>query len=153
MFVSAVRENDWPLHLCAVEKILPYYFAFQLRTLAMGCVIIVQGTWSTENVHDRRRRHASSPWTDSEGMWGGGATMHGRSCELLALTTVIVNYSCKKGYNTHHCTCNKTSDAMHSFCKCKGHASCFNPATVWESLQKQLAIWVRRSQVQRSPWP
>ena len=26
-FVRAEREGDWPLHLCAVEKMLPYFFA------------------------------------------------------------------------------------------------------------------------------
>ena len=27
MFVRAEREGDWPLHLCAVQKTLPYFFA------------------------------------------------------------------------------------------------------------------------------
>ena len=27
MFVRAEREGDWPLHLCALQKTLPYFFA------------------------------------------------------------------------------------------------------------------------------
>ena len=32
-FVRAEREGDWPLHLCAVEEMLPYFFASSMHDI------------------------------------------------------------------------------------------------------------------------
>ena len=63
--------------------------------------------------------------------------VHGLSGELLAPKQVLdlVSCSCKKGCTTHHCTCKKLMLPCTLFCKCKGHASCLNPATVGVALQ------------------
>ena len=68
MFTIMMFVPDWPLHLCAVVKMLPYFFAPVLfNTYAIGCNVpsfnAIAAPWFTERMTgERAMRHQDGLW-------------------------------------------------------------------------------------------